>query len=221
VSYHALTSGFGLTDRKLAAAYFAEAKQPKLHIGCGQNIRPGWLNTDNFPKAHGAMHLDATRRFPFPDSVFDYAFSEHMIEHVPYADGFSMLKECRRVLKPGGRIRLSTPDFAFLMDLTRADRSDLQRAYITWTAKKYFPDAPHDNPMFVINNFVREWGHTFIYDERTLREALAEAGFTDITRCQLQQSTDKALCGLEYEERMPAGFLNLETITFEAVRPAG
>jgi predicted SAM-dependent methyltransferase len=221
VSCHALTSGFGLTDRKLAAAYFAEEKQPKLHVGCGQNLRPGWLNTDNFPKAHGAMHLDATRRFPFPDAVFDYAFSEHMIEHVPYAGGLVMLKECRRVLKPGGRIRISTPDFAFLMGLTRPDKSEVQRTYITWSAHKYVPGAPDDNPMFVINNYVRDWGHTFIYDERTLRDALVAAGFRNVVRCALQQSEDPVLRGLEYEDRLPPGFLELETITLEGVRPTG
>jgi predicted SAM-dependent methyltransferase len=218
VAHHALASGFGMTDRKRADSYFAESVQPKLHVGCGKNIRAGWLNTDNFPKAREAIHLDATRRFPFADGTFDYIFSEHMIEHVPYESGFFMLKECRRVLKPGGRVRIATPDFAFLMDLTRADRTDLQRAYISWTAKKYFPDAPDDNPMFVINNFVREWGHTFIYDERTLGEAMTKAGLINVVRCDLQRSEDKALCGLEYEERMPAGFLNLETITLEAVR---
>jgi len=219
LSYHALTTGFGRADRKLAAAYFATAAQPKLHIGCGRNIRPGWLNTDNFPKTSGAMHLDATRRFPFPDASFDYAFSEHMIEHVPYAGGLVMLKECRRVLKPGGRIRISTPDFAFLMGLTRPDKSEVQRTYITWSANKYVPGAPDDNPMFVINNYVRDWGHTFIYDERTLRDTLVAAGFSDVVRCALQQSEDPVLRGLEFEDRMPPGFLELETITLEAVRP--
>jgi predicted SAM-dependent methyltransferase len=220
VAHHALTAGFGATDRRIAAAYLAEATPAKLHIGCGRNLRPGWLNTDNFPKTPGAMHLDATRRFPFSDAVFDYAFSEHMIEHVPYERGLRMLQECRRVMKPGGRIRISTPDFAFLMGLTRADKTDVQRAYITWSANKFVPGAPSDNPMFVINNFVRDWGHTFIYDERTLGDTLVQAGFRDVVRCGLQQSNDAVLCGLEHEDRMPPGFLNLETITLEAVRPS-
>jgi hypothetical protein len=107
------------------------------------------------------------------------------------------------------------------MGLTRPDKSEVQRTYITWSAHKYVPGAPDDNPMFVINNYVRDWGHTFIYDERTLRDALVAAGFSNVVRCALQQSEDPVLRGLEYEDRLPPGFLELETITLEGVRPAG
>lgn len=207
---------FGLLDRSIAARYLAKSKQPKLHIGCGNSLRAGWLNTDYYPNSRDVMFLDATRPFPFEDETFDNVFSEHMIEHISYGDGQKMLAECCRVLKRSGRIRISTPNLAFLIDLARPDKSDLQRAYIQWSSRSFVAGAPDDNETFVINNFVRDWGHAFIYDEKTLRRALTRAGFMTTTRCDLQESQDAALRNLENETRMPPGFLRLETLTIEA-----
>ena len=61
--------------------------------------------------------IDITKKFPFVSSTFDYVFSEHMIEHIKYQDGLKMLNESFRVLKPSGKIRISTPDLQFLLDL--------------------------------------------------------------------------------------------------------
>jgi hypothetical protein len=72
--------------------------------------------------------------------------------------------------------------------------------------------------VFVINNFMRHWEHTFIYDEHTLKTAMMSTGFTDITKCGLQQSKDDALCNLENMERIPAKFLEMETITLEGTK---
>lgn len=118
-------------------------------------------------------------------------------------------------LRKPGKIRISTPDLAFLVDLTRSDKSDLQRAYIKWAANTFIPGAPDDNEVFVINNFVRDWGHTFIYDEKTLREAMTKAGFKAIEKCDQHESTDVALRNLENENHVPPQFLRLETLTLE------
>ena len=206
---------FKLSDRAIGARYLAESDTPKLHIGCGEHVLSGWLNTDYEPELPMVTHLDARQHFPFKEETFDYIFSEHMIEHVSYWDGVKMLTECFRVLKRSGKVRISTPDLAFLIDLTRPDKSDLQRAYIKWAVNAFTPGAPDDNEAFVINNFVRNWGHTFIYDEKTLRGAMASAGFTAITKCDLYESTDAALRNLENKEHVPPNFLRLETLTLE------
>jgi ubiquinone/menaquinone biosynthesis C-methylase UbiE len=44
----------------------------------------------------------------YPESSFDAVTINHVIEHVP--DPVSLLKECRRILKPGGTIALATPN---------------------------------------------------------------------------------------------------------------
>jgi predicted SAM-dependent methyltransferase len=205
-------------DRQVTRHYLENHQVRKLHLGCGRNILPGWLNSDFYPKSPEVLHLDARGRFPLADEQFDYIFSEHMIEHLAYPKGVSMLRECFRVLRPGGRLRISTPDLAFLVDLRRSDRSPLQEEYIRWATHKFVDHAPYADATFVINNFVRRWGHLFIYDEKTLREGFTAAGFADLTRCQLNESTDPVLRDLENEKRMPKGFLRLETMTIEAVK---
>jgi predicted SAM-dependent methyltransferase len=197
-------------------AYLAAHEIRKLHIGCGSNRLEGWLNSDYFPKAEGVLHLDATARFPIGDAELDYIFSEHMIEHVSYAEGISMLCECHRVLRPNGIIRISTPDLQFLMDLYRDDKSELQKEYIKWATEKFIKDAPYCDDVFVINNFFRDWGHLFIYDEKTLRRSLETSGFVNIIRCGLNESSDDVLKNLENDKRMPEGFLALESFTLEA-----
>jgi predicted SAM-dependent methyltransferase len=207
------------TDSGIARRYLSGDGTKKLQIGCGQNVLDGWLNSDFRPKRSHIMHLDATRAFPLPDNAFDFVFSEHMIEHVPYVGGVNMLNECFRVLKPGGTLRISTPDLLFLIDLYRPDKSPLQQSYIDCAVSLHSSYAPVATDTFVINNYVRDWGHLFIYDEKTLADAMRRAGFSEIRKFQLNESDSEALRGLENESRMPEGFLALESLTLQAVKP--
>ncbi len=68
---------------------------------------------------------------------------------------------------------------------------------------------------------MRDFGHLFIYDEKTLTDSMKQAGFTDITRCEINHSESEAFRDLEHETRMPDGFLQLETLTLEAVKKSG
>lgn len=213
-----LVHRFGMWDRKLAQRYILQSKVRKLHLGCGWNLLPGWLNVDYVPERRGALYLDARRPFFFKDETFDYIFSEHMIEHMSYHDGLNMLGECYRILKRHGKIRIATPDLAFLIALYRDDKSLLQRDYVAWANRTFVKDISKDNEVFVINNFMRDWGHMFIYNENTLITAMIKAGFTDILKCELRQSKDDALCNLESLARIPINFLELETITLEGTK---
>lgn len=206
---------FVLIDHQIVKKYQNRTDIRKLHIGCGDNILEGWLNSDYCPRSTAILHLDATQPFPPGINEFDYVFSEHMIEHISYSQGLVMLKECYRVLKDNGTIRISTPDFLFLINLYQDINCDLHKKYIKWATDYYIGDAPYYDAIFVINNFLRDWGHKFIYDEKTLRLSLEKAGFTRITKCALNQSEDDSLRNLENEKLMPEGFLRLETITLE------
>jgi predicted SAM-dependent methyltransferase len=206
------------TDKRVIRRYSITHGVMKLHIGCGQNILAGWLNSDYCPRSAHILHLDARRTFPFANNHFDYVFSEHVIEHLHYSDGLKMLRECRRILKETGRIRISTPDLSFLINLNSEDKSTLQKQYIKWATENFLHDAPCYEGAFVINNFFRDWGHLFIYDERTLCDSLKTAGFNRIVKCGLNESEDAALRNLENENRMPEGFLRLETITLEGTK---
>src|SRR5262249_55564748 len=89
----------------------------KLQIGAGPYPLTGWLNTDLEPQFQHVIFLDATKPFPFADNSFHYAFSEHLIEHLSYQEGMTMLGEIFRVLQVNGKVRIATPNIASLMSL--------------------------------------------------------------------------------------------------------
>lgn len=191
----------------------------QLHLGCGDHVLKGWINSDCDPQSDDIFPLDATKLFPFIDNQFDYVFSEHMIEHMTFPQGLRMLNECHRVLKSGGKMRIATPDLRFLIDLYRDDKSELQNAYIKWATDTFIQGPRFYTDTFIINNFFKAWGHKFIYDEGTLRNALGQAGFSHILRRDLNESADEELRGLENGNRLPDGFLKLETMVLEATKP--
>ncbi|MCC7225365.1 MAG: glycosyltransferase [Burkholderiaceae bacterium] len=218
-----MTPQVGLVPESLATKeiiddYFAAHAVRKLHLGCGDNLLKGWLNTDLQPRKPGILQLDATRSLPFPRDSFEYVFSEHLVEHMPYPQGCRLLAECNRILKPGGVLRMATPDLAFLVGLYKPDKSDLQQAFLDWSKEHFLPWAPNAEDTFVINNAMRDWGHQFIYDDKVMRRALAEAGFANIERCKLMESQIVDLCQLENEARKPPGLLAVETLVFEATK---
>ena len=206
-------------DRHIIKTYFMQHNVHGLHIGCGKNPIPNFLNADISPVSDVVLRLDATRPFPFESGSFDYIFSEHMIEHISYDEGLHMLRECYRVLKKGGIIRISTPDLAHIAALTREGLTELESRYVEWSIGQFLPKASGNDPAFVVNNFFRDWGHQFIYTYRTLAASLEQCSFTDIEPCQLNESRAQKLKGLENESRMPEGFLVFETLTVEATKP--
>ena len=190
----------------------------KLHIGCGDHPIDGWENTDIAPCGAGIRYLDATEPFGIADASIDRIYSEHMIEHVPLAGGLAMLGECYRVLRLGGRIRISTPGLEFLIDLVR--RPNLASdAYVKWACAAFSPGLPVCAET-VINNFVRAWGHQFIWSRDTLASEMHRIGFRQFCWPRIAESTVPEFVGLENAARMPEGFLQLETMTVEAEKPA-
>lgn len=205
-------------DERYVRDYLANHPVAKLQIGAGKNLREGWLNTNWYPVANSAVFLNATKPFPMPDACFDYAYSEHVIEHVPEPGGANMIRETFRVLKPGGKFRLSTPDIGFLVRLLEPNPTELEERYIRWAGvPTHGSSAP--TALSVVNLFVREWGHQFIYDEATLAESMRAAGFVDVKPFKVLESDDPELQGLENIERMEEGFLQLETMTLQGTKP--
>jgi SAM-dependent methyltransferase len=198
--------------------YLAETEIRKLHLGASHSFLPGWLNTDVYPVRKDVIYLDATRPFPLPDATFDYVFSEHMIEHVPHEGALAMLKECYRVLRPGGRIRVATPDLGVILGLRTEKKTELQRKYIQWIVGQCLPGVGSCQDVFVINNAFRAWGHAFLYDRPTLSAILSGQGFVKLTFYQPGISEDANLSGLEsHGKQIGAEEINqFETMVLEA-----
>jgi predicted SAM-dependent methyltransferase len=210
-----------LAKRNRQIAAYLEAPGPKkLQLGTSNNVLRGWLNTDVEPNSDPVVYLDATERFPFDDHTFDYIVSEHMIEHIEYFQAEFMLRECFRILKAKGRVRIATPDLGVLLALHSKENTDTQRDYIDWSAARFVPGVQTCKAVFVINNFFRAWGHRFIYDAETLGHALHESGFREISFYKPGGSDDPNLKNLEShgKEIGNESINQFETIVVEACR---
>ena len=212
---------WSLTRRGKVKSYIGSCQIRKLQIGTGPNVLNGWLNTDVHPNTPDVLFLDGTRRFPFPAGTFGYVFAEHVIEHVPYLDGLFMLRECYRVLRPGGRVRIATPDLEVLASLCAPEKTDLQLQYIEWVCERYLPQIGVHDASFAVNNAFRSFGHEFIYDQATLESAMSKAGFADITRYAAGESGDENLCALESHHKVLGDrtMMHFETMVLEGRRP--
>jgi len=192
----------GLVKRNGKIADYLKSHQvKKLHVGASNNVLEGWLNTDIFVNHEPVVYLDATKRFPFDDSTIDYIMAEHMIEHIEYRAAQVMLRECFRVLKPGGRVRFATPDLSVLLALHSREKTKAQVNYIDWAIARFMPEAKECKDIFVINNFFRAWGHQFLYDAETLHHALSTSGFREIKFYKPGASEDPNLLNLESHGR--------------------
>jgi predicted SAM-dependent methyltransferase len=181
----------------------------------------GWLCTDVEPRYNTAVFLDATKRFPFEDETFDYVYSEHMIEHVPWTDGLFMLRECLRVLKPGGALRVATPDMKVLLELYSGAKTPLAQRYMHWITDRFLDGVRVYKPQFVINNAFTNWGHRFLFDAEVLSMALADSGFEDVRQVASGESGDPNLRNLESHGKyiQDEDMADFETMVFEARRP--
>jgi predicted SAM-dependent methyltransferase len=195
---------------KQIEAYLRAHDVRKLQLGAAENIRAGWLNTDlhGYDRRDELVYLDARKRFPLPDAAFDLVYSEHMIEHLTYAEGQQCLRECLRVLRPGGMIRIATPSLERLAALY--DDGEVAERYVRWAVETLGPEVDQPLPGVVINNFFRSWGHRFVYDPQTLRHAMTQAGFVDVEQVPLGD--------LERHLAELPEFNELETFVLEAKR---
>ena len=209
--------------RGVIAAYLARHRERKLHIGCGPMVLDGWINSDFVPRTREVIFLDITERLPFPDASLDYIYSEHLIEHVSLSAGIGHFKDCLRVLKPGGVIRVATPDLQFLLDyFSGKPLTPVQEGFLAEMMNEFHPELARStvmssSPAILLNEFVRDWGHMFIYDRDTLAEALKLAGFATVQSCEVQRSEHAALRGLErHGTAISDDFNRLQTMILEA-----
>lgn len=207
-------------------SYLSSHSVRKFHAGCGGNYFESWLNIDLEGNNRTIATLDLSKPFPISPSTFDYVYSEHFFEHLSFEGQLNFLKESFRVLKPGGKIRMATPDFDFLARLTSEEKSDFQKEYLRWNKRvflKYLPDelaTDLDIDVYVINNYFRDWGHQLIHKKSSLREILGFCGFEVLGFQEVGESTDPMLQGLEHHGTMITDTYNkYETMVIEAVKP--
>ena len=81
-----------------------------LNLGCGSRYVPDWVNVDLISTGPGVIPHDLRKGLPFPDDSFHVVYHSHLLEHFDRSDAPGFLRECLRVLRPGGAIRVVVPD---------------------------------------------------------------------------------------------------------------
>ncbi len=89
-------------------------KPVRLNIGCGDDIRPGYLNIDPF--ADGPVLRMEAARLGFTGHSVDEIFSSHMLEHLSKHEVMDVLVEWNRVLKPTGKVEIVVPDLPWCLE---------------------------------------------------------------------------------------------------------
>jgi predicted SAM-dependent methyltransferase len=167
-----------------------------LQIGAGNHELDGWFKTDLEPDLK-AVYLDATKRFPFADDTFDYIVAEHIIEHISYEDGLKMLRECHRVLKKKGVVRIATPNIDLTHRLMHLPLAPELERYVAWSHEMAGSADPAYSAIHVINRLHHAWGHQFLYDADTLVASFRRCGFVETIDCAPNKSTHAALADID------------------------
>lgn len=81
-----------------------------VNLGCGSRFRPGWRNFDLRPTSPQVEAADFVAGIPLRDASASCVYHSHVLEHLPLAVAKRFLKECYRVVAPGGTLRCVVPD---------------------------------------------------------------------------------------------------------------
>jgi predicted SAM-dependent methyltransferase len=80
----------------------------KLHLGCGQKRKEGWINVDQLTSVNPDIVLNLnSSNWPFADNSIDQIFSDNVLEHLD--SPIRCMEECYRILKPGGCMESVVP----------------------------------------------------------------------------------------------------------------
>jgi predicted SAM-dependent methyltransferase len=167
--------------------------QLMVNLGCGTHYHADWLNINFTKTGDNVLVHDLTKGIPLDAGSADIVYHSHVIEHFNEGDGLSFIKECARVLKSKGIIRIATPD---LLRLTKE--------YIT------ISDSREMNDNLILKK-KHQWLLIEMYDQvlRTnsggkMVEFLQEMSDSEVERFVLSR------CGYEIEQLL--GIIRSENI---------
>ena len=146
----------------------ADPQAIRLHLGCGAKHLPGWVHVDALAYPH-VDHIGPVERLPFAaDASVDLIYACHVLEHFGRNEYRQALAEWRRVLKPGGVLRLAVPDFAACA-----------RLYVEGRLTRGIEEVMG---LLMGGQRDRYDNHRVLFDEPSLTAALLEVGFSNVRR---------------------------------------
>jgi SAM-dependent methyltransferase len=151
----------------------------RMNWGCGDNPDEGWINSDIKSAPGVDISCDIRDGLPLPDDDLDYIVSVHALVEIPYGDMVATLRELRRVLKPGGVLRLVLPDLVKGV-----------KAYLA-NDRDYFvvpdSDASSIGGKLVTQLLWYGWSRT-VFTVDYIEETLLEAGFREVHECSFRET---------------------------------
>lgn len=136
----------------------------RLHLGSGGSRHEGWVNIDLLGPPTD-LAWDLRKGIPFLEGLAEAVFHEHLLEHLPLTATLPLLRECRRVLRRGGVLRVGVPDAErYIRDYVRPS------GFIA----TFRPGRP--TPSLALAEVAYCYGHLSLWDGSRLCVALAEAG---------------------------------------------
>jgi SAM-dependent methyltransferase len=176
-SMAAETAKFALTTlvvpiQRRRALALARREPLRLQLGSAANRLDGWVNIDLFrPGLALELYWDLRRGIPFGSGTVDAVFAEHLFEHLTYPQGLALMRECRRIIRPGGVLRIGVPD------LDRYVASYMGRDDLIDRVRPGRPTRAIalGEPFFL-------YGHRCMYDFETLELACRQSGFQAVER---------------------------------------
>lgn len=159
----------------------------RLDIGCGCSARPGFVGIDLSWRAD--LMLDIRDGLPFPDNSILEIRSDHCFEHLRLPDVVYVLKECHRVLKPGGILDFTVPHIDPYLEAYAAGNSDFLREKIS--------DVPVGQEELYTTGFdrlswllSRDGEHRSLFDREAILHKVRIAGFDEASTRNFCPSRD-------------------------------
>lgn len=189
----------------------------KLNLGCGPVQPENWINVDGSNRAKLANKLpwldsllqkvgligetefgphieilDLTKKLPYESNSIDAIYAGELWEHFEYEAAENLTRECSRVLKPGGVLRVCVPDcediWKTYIDLIQEEKNKPagQRSddKIVKHVKMYFNDICTRRPWLGSMGHTHKWN----YDEVQLVSLFERCGLVDVERSKFHQS---------------------------------
>ncbi len=128
---------------------------------------------------------------PFENSSVEVIFSSHFIEHLTFEEGLNFLKECYRVLKPNGILRIVCPDIMIWIDkVYNAKDIEFFETYKNAIDIDYWENSVYNvkdkikTNTQVLNSMIYNWGHKWMWDFESLKTELESVGFDSIEQME-------------------------------------
>jgi len=176
-------------------------KNLKLHLGCGSDIRAGWINIDMYlapwgpatPDSNGnstVIRHDLRRGLPLEKESCDFIYSSHFFEHLEYEHGLRLMQDCYRILRPGGIFRLALPNFKALFNAYLREDKEYFELIDIFEALPAVESGTNTLLDYVNYGAYQNGEHRCMYDEEKLILVLKRIGFSSVVPSSYRAGID-------------------------------